>query len=86
MSDFFCPGAGNIKGTPTLDVKKCPECGADIELFSTDVKQPCPHCGFTAYNDLISCIKWCAHARECVGDEMYDHLMGNDDDEGKTAE
>ena len=75
MADFNCPGAANIKGTPTLDVKVCPQCGAEIELFSTDVTQACKKCGFVAYNDIITCVKWCQYARECVGDEMYETLM-----------
>ncbi len=76
MADIFCPGAANIKGTPTLDVKTCPQCGGEIELFSTDFKRTCQKCGFVAYNDTMSCIKWCQYARECVGDEMYEKLMG----------
>ncbi len=76
MADFNCPGAANIKGTPTLDVKICPQCGEEIELFSTDVTQPCKCCGFVAYNNIMSCIKWCQYARDCVGDEMYEKLMG----------
>ncbi|MDL2237658.1 hypothetical protein LJC56_07510 [Christensenellaceae bacterium OttesenSCG-928-K19] len=77
-----CPGAANIKGTPTLEVKVCPECGAEIELFSTDVKRACPGCGFLAYNTTMSCIKWCQYARDCVGDELYEQLVeraGQDD-------
>ncbi len=80
MAQISCPGAANIKGTPTLKIKKCPECGAEIELFSTDVKRECS-CGFVAYNDTMSCIKWCAYARDCVGDEMYEMLMGGKEDD-----
>ncbi len=75
--DFSCPGAAAIKGTPTLAVKTCPRCGAEIELFSTDIKQECSCCGFVAYQELISCIKWCAYARECVGEERYEQMMEN---------
>ncbi len=73
-----CPGAGNIKGTPTLKVKQCPGCGKEIELFSTDPAVTCS-CGFVAYNDIVSCISWCALARECVGDEVYEQYMKNKD-------
>lgn len=69
-----CPGASNISGTPTLKVKQCPQCNGEIELFSTDVQLSCPKCGFVVYNDIQSCIRWCAFARECVGDEMYERL------------
>ena len=65
-----CPGTFNVK-TPTLKIKKCPECGADVELFSIDVSLKCEKCGFTVYNDLQSCIQWCKYANECVGEEIY---------------
>ena len=30
--------------------------------------------GFVAYNDTLSCVQWCAHAKECVGEEMYEQM------------
>jgi ribosomal protein S27AE len=68
-----CPGAANLK-TPTLTIRKCPQCGEDVELFSNDVSVKCSRCGFVIYNDIASCVQWCKHARECVGDEMYRKL------------
>ncbi len=65
-----CPGTFNVK-TPTLKIKKCPECGGNVELFSIDVSLKCEKCGFTVYNDLQSCIQWCKYAPECVGDDIY---------------
>jgi len=70
-----CPGAGNIKGTPTLKIKICPDCGNEIELFANDMQAICEKCGFIAYNEMQSCILWCRYARECVGDEIYERLM-----------
>ena len=61
--------------TPTIIEKVCPQCGSLIELFSIDTQIPCEKCGFIAYNDTLSCVQWCAHARKCVGDEMYQHMM-----------
>jgi hypothetical protein len=69
-----CPGANNIRGTPTLAIKICPKCGREIELFSIDTQVTC-ECGFIAYNDIQSCIKWCKYARECVGNETYERLL-----------
>ncbi len=71
-----CPGAANI-GTPTLSIKKCPECGKEVEVFSTDVEVMCSNCGFTVYNDLESCIQWCKYAEKCVGEEQYKKLKKN---------
>jgi len=70
-----CPGAANIKGTPTLKIKICPDCGSEIELFANDIREICKKCGFVAYNDIQSCISWCRYARECVGDEIYETLI-----------
>ena len=66
-----CPAAERFKGTPELEIKICPECGREIEIFSIEPSAQCK-CGFTAYNDAQSCIQWCAYARECVGDEIYE--------------
>ena len=71
-----CPGAANLR-TPTLEIKKCPECGEEVEFFSTDQKVRCIKCGFTMYNDLGSCIQWCQYAKKCVGEEIYDQFMNN---------
>ena len=61
--------------TPTIIEKICPNCGHEIELFSIDTQMACEHCGFIAYNDTLSCVQWCEHARKCVGDEMYEQMM-----------
>ena len=47
-----CPGASNIR-TPTLAIKKCPQCGEEIEVFSNEVSVNCSRCGFTVYNDTF---------------------------------
>ena len=61
--------------TPTIHEKVCPNCGEIIELFSIDTSVACEKCGFVAYNDTLSCVQWCAHAKKCVGEEMYQQMM-----------
>jgi len=61
--------------TPTIIEKVCPQCGELIEMFSIDSQMACERCGFIAYNDTLSCVQWCAHARKCVGDKMYEYMM-----------
>ncbi len=61
--------------TPTIHEKICPKCGNIIELFSIDTEVACDHCGFIAYNDALSCVQWCKYARQCVGEDMYNHMM-----------
>ncbi|MCL2607153.1 MAG: hypothetical protein FWD92_01155 [Methanomassiliicoccaceae archaeon] len=69
----------NIRGTPTLDIRTCPDCGNEIELFSDDVKAICENCGFIVYNDVQSCISWCPHAKECIGEAAYKRLTERND-------
>jgi len=68
-----CPGAANIR-TPIIEIKKCPECGEEVEIFSDEMKVNCPNCDFTIYNDIQSCVQWCKYAKECVGEELYNRL------------
>ena len=70
-----CPGAANMR-TPTLKIKKCPECSGEVEMFSTDIKVKCNNCSFIVYNNIESCILWCKYAKECVGEKLY-HKMKN---------
>lgn len=55
-------------------------CCAGIEIFSIDTHVVCER-GFVAYNDTQSCIKWCAHARECVGEEIHKRFMEREKEE-----
>ena len=68
-----CPGASSIR-TPTIELKKCPKCGEEVEIFSDEMQTKCDSCGVVIYNDIQSCVKWCEHARECVGEERYNRL------------
>lgn len=74
----------------SLAIKICPECGSEVEVFSTDVEVACDSCGFMVYNEATSCVQWCRYARQCVGDEMYAKWlaiseMQDDKREGKGA-
>ncbi len=69
-----CPGAAPLK-RPTIIFKACPKCGEEVELFSSDVKMDCDNCGFTIYNDTMSCVQWCEYAKGCVGEETYNDVM-----------
>jgi hypothetical protein len=71
----FCPGSASIKGAPELKVKRCPECGAEVEVFSNLSVNPCSKCGFQVYSDAMNCIHWCRYAKECVGEELYEQFM-----------
>ena len=79
-----CHGMDNLK-TPTLEIKLCPECGSEIEIFSIDTEMACENCGYVVYNDIISCVKWCKHAKLCVGEDMYNKLMKSYEAEAKRS-
>jgi len=82
MKISFCPGAANVKGIPTLKLKTCPQCGEEVELFSSDVQVTCK-CGFVVYNNIQSCVQWCVAAKECVGEELYEQLRARIDQSNK---
>ena len=44
-------------------------------MCSIDTEQVCERCGFVAYNDTLSCVQWCKYAKQCVGEDMYNHMM-----------
>jgi len=69
-----CPGAVNIR-MPRLEVKNCPKCNEEIEIFTNEASAKCSNCGTVIYNDLLSCVQWCDYANECVGEETYNRLM-----------
>ena len=74
-----CPGAAHIR-TPTIKIKKCPECGEEVEIFSDEMRVKCSNCGFIVYNDLQSCMQWCKYAEKCVGEELYKKLRKRSDE------
>jgi len=72
-----CPGQDgrNLR----VELYKCPSCGAEVEIFSDEIKVKCHNCGEMIYKEKIpSCIDWCASARQCLGEERWKQLMGGD--------
>jgi hypothetical protein len=67
---YQCPGAANIR-TPSIKIKKCPNCGGEVELFSIDMKVDCPGCGRPVYNNVNSCVRYCKYAEQCLGSDAY---------------
>ena len=72
-----CPGqdSRNLR----VELYKCPDCGAEVEIFSDEIKVKCHNCGEIIYKEKIpSCIDWCASARQCLGEERWKQLRGGD--------
>lgn len=75
-----CPGSPNPRFK--LKEQKCPECGEDMEMFSTDEKTQCPNCGFIIYNEIHACAAWCKYAPLCLGEETYNKIANDNGKKG----
>jgi len=72
-----CPGQDmrNLR----VELYKCPSCGAEVEVFSDELKAKCYNCGNMVYKEKMpSCIDWCASARQCLGEARWKELRGDD--------
>ena len=70
-----CPGQDMRK--LRVELYKCPNCGAEVEIFSDEIKVKCPKCGKKVYKEKIpTCIEWCASTRQCLGEERWKELRG----------
>ncbi len=79
--DKSCPGSRTIR-EPRPEYINCPDCGAEVEIWTDELKAICSSCGNKVYRaQQASCIDWCPHAKECVGPEVYERLKpGVEDD------
>ncbi|MCI6174480.1 MAG: hypothetical protein MR671_09530 [Clostridiales bacterium] len=59
----------------SIEERRCPNCGHEVEIFSVDTEVVCENCGFVIYNDKLSCVQWCKYAKQCVGEQRYNQLM-----------
>ena len=70
-----CPGQDGRKLSVSLH--KCPNCGAEVEMFSDETRVKCPACKkYVLSEEVPSCIQWCSSARECLGEERWKELLG----------
>ena len=73
-----CPGQDTR--WRTVDEYTCCNCGTKAEIWSSELKVRCSQCGNWKYKEEVpSCINWCKSARECLGEERWERLMGEDD-------
>lgn len=71
-----CPGTRLI-AQPKPEYLLCPECGYEVEIWTDELKRACPHCKASVFREQApSCIQWCKHAKECIGEEKYTLLEG----------
>jgi predicted RNA-binding Zn-ribbon protein involved in translation (DUF1610 family) len=75
-----CPGAVNIREVRPEEIE-CPQCSAQVEIWSDEVSARCPLCGQKVGRDLgPSCIDWCSFAEKCIGTDKYQRLKGSGTD------
>ncbi len=46
-------------------------------MFTDEMKSECSLCDHAVRNELRSCVRWCSHAAECVGEDVYFKVMAN---------
>jgi predicted RNA-binding Zn-ribbon protein involved in translation (DUF1610 family) len=71
-----CPGSIRIR-EPIPEIFTCPKCGAEVEIWTNELKGKCSSCGeiIAREIDAAYCIQWCHYAKECIGAEKYEELL-----------
>jgi len=74
--DIKCPGSKSIR-EPVPEAFTCPNCGAEVEIWTHEHMRRCNSCGKTVVRDIDTgwCIQWCAYAKDCIGVEKYEELL-----------
>ena len=76
MDHSACPGS-KVMRQPKPEQFDCPTCGAEVEIWTDEISGKCLSCGTTVARDgVMSCVEWCAMARDCVGDDLYNSFQG----------
>ena len=68
-----CPGQDtrNLR----VSVHICPNCSAEVEMFSDEMRVRCQKCKKYVHREKVpSCIEWCSSARQCLGEEKWQQL------------
>lgn len=75
MDHTVCPGSKFMR-QPKPEQFPCPKCGSEVEIWSDEISGKCGSCGTTVVRDgTMSCIEWCAMAKDCVGDDVYNDFQ-----------
>ncbi len=71
-----CPGQDFRK--LTVSYHPCPTCQKPVEFFSDELRVRCPNCKTVVHVEQTpSCVQWCQAARDCLGPELYDSIIGD---------
>ena len=73
-----CPGQDSRKAQAESII--CANCGYVAEIFSDEIQVKCSKCKHLICKErLPTCVNWCKAARECIGEEKYKQLKGEED-------
>jgi len=79
-----CPGQDSRKLTAENLI--CPHCQAAVEIFSDEVRVKCRGCGCLVRREKApSCADWCASAKQCLGEERWQNLKGENGEDKEDA-
>jgi hypothetical protein len=71
MDHTVCPGAKFLR-QPRPEIFPCPDCGAEVEIWSDEIRGTCSACGRNVFREGVpSCVEWCKYGEECVGEEAF---------------
>jgi len=74
MSLAGCPGAERLRNSFPDEIPCA--CGEKVEMWPDEFEIRCPACGRKVERTVPpACIEWCAAAKKCVGDRLYDKFM-----------
>ena len=77
MDHAFCPGARLLRH-PTPESFPCPNCGAEVEIWTDEFKRACPKCRKMVLRPGgMSCLDWCRQAKECIGEATYESFTAS---------
>lgn len=77
MDHQYCPGSKLLR-QPAPEIFLCSGCGGEVEIWTDEFKRTCSSCGTVVYRDnTMSCLDWCKHGKECVGDTVFNNHMEN---------
>ena len=77
MEHSFCPGSRLLR-QPAPELFPCPNCGAEVEIWSDEFRRACPACRKMVLRPGgMSCLEWCSQARQCVGEATYQSWAAN---------
>ncbi len=84
----FCPGSRSLR-EPVPEEFPCPRCGTPVEIWSDELRRQCPSCALVVTrvgSAGPACAEWCAAARQCLGDALYEQWLQTRAEAGRLSD